>query len=344
MKKALCYILLLTLFACKAELRELCYDHSHGDSGNLDLELDLELELDLKLELDVKVDIQVDTVIPTPEYMKVNFYLPGKDGLSYTEFVGPKGGKINTPPATYVMLIYNFGTEYIQIRNEGNINTIEAFTSDITATKGATLRGFSPSKRAGEEAEGDDIPDEPQGPVIFAPDHLLVTRQTVVIPDMSNETRTITVYATVSDVVETYAFEVPNVQGAEYVQSVEAFVTNQSRSNFFGRQEISKDPATIWFPVGVDREKGYLFTVFNTFGKLPGESRSFLHLLIINTDGEEIRITTDITEQFDHPEPDRDHIIVIDQEIVVPPPSEGGGGIAPTVDPWDEENTDVPIG
>lgn len=340
MKKALCYILLLTLFACKAELRELCYDHSHEDSGNLDLELELELDLDLKLDLDVKVDIQVDTVIPTPEYMKVNFYSPDKDGLSYTEFVGPNGGKINTPPATYVMLIYNFGTEYIQIRNEGNINTIEAFTSDITATKGATLRGFYPSKRAGEDNE----PDEPQGPVIFAPDHLLVTRQTVVIPDMSSETRTITVYATVSDVVETYAFEVPNVKGAEYVKSVEAFVTNQSRSSFFGRPEISKEPATIWFPVGVDRAKGCLFTVFNTFGKLPGESRSFLHLLITNTEGEQVRVTTDITEQFDHPEPDRDHIIVIDQEIDVPPPSEGGGGIAPTVDPWDEENTDVPIG
>ena len=303
------------------------------------MELELELKLDLKLDIDVKVDIEVDTVIPTPEYMKVNFYSVDNEGLNYTEFVGPQGGEINTPPGTYVMLIYNFGTEYIQIRGEGNLNTIEAFTSDITATKGATLRGFSPANRAGETAE----PDEPQGPVIYAPDHLLVTRETVIIPDLASESRTVTVYATVNDVVESYAFEVPHVQGAEYIQSVEAFVTNQSRSNFFGRPEVSKEPATIWFPVGVDREKGYLFTVFNTFGKLPGESRCFLHLLITNTEGQEIHVTTDITDQFDHPDPDHDHTIVIDQEIVVPPPGDGGG-IDPSVDPWTEENTDVPIG
>lgn len=323
---------LLTLVGCK---RMPLYDLEKV----VELELDLELQLDLQLDLDVKVDVQVDTVIPTPEYMKVNFYSVENGGLNYTEFVGPQGGEINTPPGTYVMLIYNFGTEYIQVRGEGNLNTIESFTSDITATKGDVLRSFIPSKRAGES----DETEEPQGPVIYAPDHLLVTRETVIIPDLASENRTVTVYATVSDVVETYAFEVPNVHGAEYVQSVEAFITNQARSNFFGRLEVSTEPATIWFPVGVDRQKGCLFTVFNTFGKLPGESRSFLHLLITNTEGQQIHVTTDITDQFDHPDPDRGNVIVIDQEIVVPAPS-GGGGMDPSVDPWDEENTDVPIG
>lgn len=341
MRKAVGTIFILTLLALVGCKRMPLYDLENKE---VDLELDLELELDLKLDIDVKVDIEVDTVIPTPEYMKVNFYSMDNAGLNYAEFVGSQGGPISTPPGTYVMLIYNFGTEYIQIRNEDNINTIEAFTSDITAAKGAALRSFIPSKRAGEATEADEL-EEPQGPIIYAPDHLLVTRETVVIPDMTSENRKVTVYATVSDIVETYAYEAPNVKGTEYIQSVEAFVTNQSRSSFFGRPEVSKEPATIWFPVGVNREKGYLFTVFNTFGKLPGESRSFLHMLITNTEGQQVHVTTDITDQFDHPDPDREHIIVIDQEIVVPPPSGGeGGGIAPTVDPWDEENTDVPIG
>lgn len=330
----ICMLALLSLIGCK---RMPLYDQEKA----VELDLELKLELDLKLDLDVKVDIKVDTVIPTPEYMKVNFYSMDNAGLNYTEFVGSQGGEINTPSGTYVMLIYNFGTEYIQIRGEGNINTIEAFTSDITATKSAALRSFGSTNRAGEDA----APDEPQGPIIYAPDHLLVTRQTVYIPDLANESRTITVHATVNDIVESYALEVPHIQGAEYVQSVEAFVTNQARSTFFGRPEVNKEPATIWFPVGVDREKGYFFTVFNTFGKLPGESHCYLHLLITNTEGQQLQFTTDITDQFDHPDPDREHIIVIDQEIVVPPPSGGeGGGIAPTVDPWDEENTDVPIG
>jgi len=166
-------LILLSLIGCK---RMPLYDLEKV----VELELELELKLDLQLDIDVKVDIEVDTVIPTPEYMKVNFYSMDNAGLNYTEFVGPQGGEINTPPGTYVMLIYNFGTEYIQIRGEGNINTVEAFTSDITATKGATLRSFIPSKRAGEATEADEL-EEPQGPIIYAPDHLLVTRETVVI-------------------------------------------------------------------------------------------------------------------------------------------------------------------
>lgn len=317
-------LLLATFFACK---RMPLYDLEKI----VELELELDLKLDIQIDLDVKVDIEVDTVIEIPEHMKVGFYSDADNTLSYTEFVGPTGGIINTPPGTYVMLVYSFGTEYIQIRGEGNINTVEAFTSDITATKGATLRGFT---RAGEDN------DEPQGPVIYAPDHLLVTRQTVVIPEAATESQTITVHSTVSDIVETYAFQVPDIEGAEYLESVEAFVTNQARSTFFGRGEVSQEPATIWFPVGIDREKGILFTVFNTFGKLPGESHCYLHLLLRDTNGDELRITTDITNEFNK----TDHNIIVNEHINVPKPESRTGGIEPSVDPWKEDSTNVNIG
>lgn len=303
----------------------------------VELELELKLELDVKIDVDVNVDVEIDTVIKVPEHMKVCFYDENQDNLRYTEFVGPEGGVINTPPGTYVMLIYSFGTEYIQIRGENDINTIEAYTSDITATKGATLRGFS---RTANRAESTDDPDEPQGPIIYAPDHLLVTRETVVIPDLASESQTVVVHATVNDVVETYAFDVPNVTGAEYIESVEAFVTNQARSTFFGRPEVSREPATIWFPVGVDRKKGCFFTTFNTFGKLPGESRCYLHLNIRDTSGAELHISVDITNEFNKP----DHHIVITDPVVIPQPESRGGGIEPTVDPWQEDSTKVNIG
>jgi len=90
-------LILLSLIGCK---RMPLYDLEKV----VELELELELKLDLKLDIDVKVDIEVDTVIPTPEYMKVNFYSVDNEGLNYTEFVGPQGGEINTPPGTYVML------------------------------------------------------------------------------------------------------------------------------------------------------------------------------------------------------------------------------------------------
>lgn len=300
-----------------------------------DLGRNISLKLDLKLEIDVVVDPskQTDEPIPTkidpPAYHKVLFYSLEDGSQKYSTFVGTNGGEVSTPPGTYRMLTYSFGTEYIQIRGESNINTIEAFTSDITEAKKGVLRGFT---RAGD-------PEPEEQAIIWAPDHLLVSQETVTIPEFSEDDVVITLRSKCATIVESYTFSVPNVHGAQWIESVEAFVTNQARSSFFGRGEVSQEPATICFPVGVNRARGYLYTAFNTFGKLPGESRSLLHILIKNTGGEEVHITTDITDQFEK----EDHHIIIPEEIIIPEP-ESGGGIAPTVDPWEDEQQDVPIG
>ena len=322
-------ITLITLMAlpllASCEYKELCYDHNHWSSYNAFLQLELKLDL----EVDIEVDEESHTQITTPEYMKVCFYDPESRGLKNTEFVGPTGGRLYTAPGDYDMVVYTFGTEYIQIRGEGDINTLEAFTSDITATKGGLLRGFT---RSGEY--------EAPGPIIYTPDHLLVAHRPVTIPDAVYEDAVVTIPASASTVIETYGFEVTNVTGAQYVSSVEAFVTNQARSTFFGRGEVNPEPATVYFPVGVDKENGKLRTSFNTFGKLPGESECYLHIVIIDSDGDEIRISKDITDQFDK----EDHEIVIDDGVDVPAPTTTGGGIAPSVDPWEEEQHDVNIG
>ena len=142
-------------------------------------------------------------------------------------------------------------------RGEGNINTLEAFTSDITSTKSSLLASFT-------RAQGDEAP----GPIIYTPDHLLVTRKQVEIPPFSAENHVVTITATAATIVETYEFEVTNITGAEYISSVEAFVTNQARSSFFGRGEVSTEPATIYFPIEVSGNTQTLKTSFNTFGKL----------------------------------------------------------------------------
>lgn len=320
-------LLLSVLLLSGCEYKDLCYDHNHEENYNVILKLLLKLELGL--ELDLEVSEEDHTKIIAPEYMKVCFYGPEDGKLKNTEFVTGEGGPLHTAPGTYDMVVYSFGTEYIQIRGEGDVNTLEAFTSDITATKAHALSVFT---RAGEE--------EPQGPIIYTPDHLLVAHKDIVIPPFSNEETVITLTATASTIVETYSFEVKSVVGVEYISSVEAFVTNQARSSFFGRGEVSTEPATLSFPVGVDREKGRLHTTFNTFGKLPGESHSYLHILILDTDGKEYHISTDITDQFEKP----DHHIIIEEEVDIPKPQGPGGGIAPTVDQWEEVQNDVNIG
>lgn len=300
------------------------------EAQTVNLVLRLNLALDLEIDVDVDVDVDVEHEIPTPEYNKVLFYDPDDSQLRYTEFVGTTGGTIHTPPGAYDMLVYSFGTEYIQIRNEGDINTIEAFTSDITATKSAALQACTRNSD-----------DRPAGPIIYAPDHLLVVRDPVVIPRLVEAGQDIVIQATCHTIVKTYSFEAHSVIGAQYIESCEAFVTNQARSSFFGRGEVSNEPATLSFPVGVDRRKGCLYTTFNTFGKLPGESRSYLHIIVRDTGGNEYYYSEDITDQFDRP----DNHIVITEEVDIPKPSTGAGaGISPSVDPWTEETQDVAIG
>ena len=314
---------MMLLGACK--YKDLCYDHNHWSENNLSLELTLQLELDINLE----VSEEAHTKIVEPTYMKVCFYDPESGALVKTEFVGPTGGKLHVDPGTYDMVVYAFDTEWTQIRGEGTLKTLEAFTSDITALKLGLLSHFT----KGEQ-------DQAPGPIIYTPDHLLVTRKRVDIPPYSEEQHVITITATAATVVETYSFEVRNVTGIEYVASVDAFVTNQAKSTFFGIGEKNADPATVYFPLEVKKDMGILKSTFNTFGKLPGKSESYLHLLLTDTEGNPFTITEDITDQFEK----LDHTIVIEDSVVVPKPEVGGGGIAPTVEDWDEVKQDVNIG
>lgn len=293
------------------------------------LDLELNLDLDLDIDVDVDVDIGMDAAsIRQPEYFKALFY-PSSGTLGYSQFVESSGGAISPPPGTYELLVYSFGTEYIQIRGEESLETIEAFTSDISASKMKSYQKLAKTKA-----------DELVPPIIYAPDHLLVTKGVVIIPELTEESQPIILQASASTIVETYLFEVHSVIGAEYIESAEAYVTNQAGSYFIGLGEASTEPATIWFPVGVDRKKGCLYTVFNTFGMLSGESKVYLHVLIRDTQGQEYHLSADITDQLENP----GSSIVMDEEVVVPPPGETGGGIAPVVDPWDDEIVDVPIG
>jgi len=326
MVKAIKTIILLAFLALFMSCERMpLYDMEK--SMYLDLKLNLKLDLDLDVELTTDVDIKIDSVIKMPAHNKVLFYSTENNELKHTEFVDSTGGDIFTPPGLYNMLVYSFGTEYTQIRGESNIETIEAYTSDITDTKTRLLNSITRQSK-----------EESQGPIIYAPDHLLVANEEIIIPEFSEDTIVIT--ADASTIVKTYSFAVTNIKGCENISSCEAFVTNQARTCFFGRGEISNEPATICFPVGVNHTKDVLYTTFNTFGKLPGESRAYLHIVIVDTGGKEHYVSEDITEQFEN----GDHRIVIDKEIDIPEPESQSSGIAPTVEEWDEEITDVPLG
>ena len=325
--RKLTWVLALALVLTSCRFKELCYDHHHEEQETLSLELSLKLDLDVNL--DVSDADQTHTKIQIPAHLVVCFYDTVTGALLKKEYVGSHGGPLHVSPGAYRMVVYSFDTEWTWVRGENDINTLEAYTSDITAMTSPLLAHFARKNNT-----------DPTEPVIYTPDHLLVTQKVVEIPPYSTEKFVITITATASTIVETYGFEVTNINGAEYIASAEAFVTNQAFSNFFGRGEKNTKPATIYFPVDVNKEKKTLKTTFNTFGKLPGESQSMLHILITDTEGNIYTITEDITEQFSNP----DCIIEIDKPIDIPKPESSSGGIAPTVEDWEEEIHDVPIG
>ena len=324
MKKLLMLAAVLMLLA-SCRYKELCYDHDHWAKPNLSLELSLKLNLDVDLD----VSVEAHTKIEIPTYLKVCMYDPLSGSLNKTEFVGSYGGPLQVSPGKYRMVVYSFDTEWTWVRGEGNVNTLEAYTSDVTTQYLPLFKHFNRS--ASENAPG---------PIIYTPDHLLMTQKEVEIPPFTNEDLVVTIEATATTIVETYGFEVTNITGIEYIKSADAFITNQARSKFFGRGEVNTEPATIYFPMEIDIAEGKLKTTFNTFGKLPGESQSYLYILMMDTEGTPYTLVEDVTELFN----DEGHMIEITDSIDIPQPKSAAGGIAPTVEDWEEENHDVPIG
>lgn len=314
---------MLLLSGC--HYKDLCYDHHH----DVDYNMYLKLELNLDIDIDIDVSEESHTKIKIPTYMVVCFYDTLSGALKEMEYVGSYGGPLHVNPGTYDMVVYSFDTEWTQVRGDQNVDSLEAFTSDITASKTPIFSLF---------AQKDE--NTAPGPIIYTPDHLLVTRKRVEIPPYSLEEQVITIEATASTIVETYSFEVINVTGVEYVSSVEAFITNQARASYFGRGEVSQEPATIYFPMDTDIKEKKLKSAFNTFGKLPGESKSYLNIVLTDTEGKPFTFITDITDQFEND----NHTIVVEDSVVIPEPATSGTGISPTVEDWEEENHDIGIG
>ena len=94
-----------------------------------------------------------------------------------------------------------------------------------------------------------------------------------------------------------------------------------------------------------DVQNQRLYTIFNTFGKLPGEeNKIFLDITVTDSGGGQYRYVYDVTDQFDDPD-NIDNQLIIDGEIIdIPKAEHGGGGFQPSVDEWEREDIDVPLG
>lgn len=286
---------------------------------------------EVNLSLNVKTHVANAGEVPAPETMRVDLYDVKTGKLKYTDYIEAEGGYIHPAPGTYDMVIYNIGTEAVQIRNESDINEIEAYTSEVSAfLKGQLAQFFADIAKIKESQERSKSPADEK--VIYEPDHLFVGRaDEVEIPVIyEGEEREVVIEVDAHPEVETWKVTVANVKGLEYVQNVVAVISGQAESHFIGRGEDSGESVSIYFEKKKDMENKVLTGTFNTFGKHPTEKGILsLDINVTDTGGSDHHFHFDVDSHFqDNP----DSHIVIDDPIEIEEPKVAGGGFAPSVD------------
>lgn len=297
---------------------------------------------EVNLSLNVKTHVANAGEVPAPETMRVDLYDVKTGKLKYTDYIEAEGGYIHPAPGTYDMVVYNIGTEAVQIRNESDINEIEAYTSEVSAyLKGQLAQFFADIAKIKESQERSKSPADEK--VIYEPDHIFVGRaDDVEIPVIyEGEEREVVIEVDAHPEVETWKVTVANVKGLEYVQNVVAVISGQAESHFIGRGEDSGESVSIYFEKRKDMENKVLTGTFNTFGKHPTEKGILsLDINVTDTGGSDHHFHFDVDSQFqDNP----DSHIVIDDPIEIEEPKVAGGGFAPSVDDWEDINTDIDL-
>jgi hypothetical protein len=316
------------LGACKAELRELCYDHSHIS------------------DLHVGFDWQ-EAPEMSPKGMTVLFYDSQQD---YQEperydFAGTEGGNARLVKGDYRAVAYNYDTETILYRYGESYATLEAYTRYSSVEEGTQLapftRGVAMPRGSGTENE----------PVILEPDELCgaisdefalsldKTTEVVIKP----EVRTKEVVITIN-----------NVPNLEYTNQFGGSLSGLAPSVCMATGRLGEGCVTESFacyPVDATTLK----MKFRIFGHCPESEEGVqnTHLLTIYAvlaDGSKWYYTTDVTEQMhdEHPspgpgpEPGGEEEIDIDIEgLPIPKPIVNGGGFQPSIDGWQSIEIEV---
>lgn len=307
----------------------------------------------VSIRLKLKTEVSTSRTASDAETMRIDLFDPETGSVVYTDYVSSEGGYIYPAPGVYDLLVYNIGTESTIVRNEQNRSTVEAYTNEVSAYIKAQMETFLAKRMearrqmAAGRAETKDLPTkdpvlEGTERIINEPDHLYVGQMPgLTIPAFDiGEERVISLEVEASSVVETWKITVSPVEGLQWVSSVKALITGQAESHYVGLNQKSDGVATVYFEMDKDVENGALIGSFNTFGKNPDYS-SFLSLdlNIVDNAGEEHHYHFDLTDQFF--DNDEYHLIVENPIVVEEPKVEGGGGFVPSVDEWDEVETEI---
>lgn len=307
-------------------------------------------KVDLKLK--VKTEIVNEPDVAMPEIMKANLFDPTNGDVAYADYIKPEGGYIYPNPGRYDIVVHSMPTEGIQIRNEGNINDVEVYTSEVSSFLKSQLKQFL-EKRALARAEreyakaeaGTKVPQPetsaPSDKIVYEPDHFFAGHlYNINIPVLmeGESNRVITLDMEAETVVETWEISLTNIEGLQWVHSVVAIISGQVESHFIGRGEDSDAAVNIYFTMKKNDETGCIEGKFRTFGFHPAEQSEInLDINVVDISGEEqhIYVPIDLNELTT-----TGNRMDLTTPVVVEKPKEGGGFV-PTVEDWEEIRTEI---
>lgn len=261
-----------------------------------------------------------------PRQVRACFYDFLTHELVAEDYLPAGGGFVDVPAGTYDLLVYSLGTETTRVTDAGSRAGAYAFSGGS---------GSQIKTRAGEGTGA-------EYPVIFEPDHLFAGRiPDAVIPVRSGTESPVVLETEMTTLLETYTFEIRQVEGVDRIRQADVYITGQAAGKYLWDRRFPGKACAIGFSCGTDAENGRLFSVFNTFGKLPGTRNDvFLHVLASTHDGLRFQWTFNVTDQFDNLDNTR-HEIIIEEPLRVP--EQDAGGIVPTVGDWNAEIVEIPL-
>lgn len=272
-----------------------------------------------------------------PEGMKIIFYPKDDEGRKVESYLSVKGGEVlKVPPGRYAIVIYNYDTETILLRDEGSYNMVEAYPVPYTESGMKTSMVRSPEQFYTAKIDELDVED-------------------------SNEVLVLELKPELS--VYTYSFEIKAV-GLENVSTITGSVSGMDICCALGCRDCSTcSSSPIFFEA--TKESGMIKGRFSSFGPFAHTSLTrvshdvVLTLELLKIDGKVQKVEVGITKVVTPPPPEEVggeevskyvefELPVEDDEIIVdkvdPIPPGGGGGIGGDVGDWGEgEDVEIPM-
>ena len=325
---AMTLLTVLILSSCKAELRDLCYDHNHWNN------VDIRFDWQHAPEADAKG-------------MSVLFYNqlePGREAERY-EFIGHQGGQARLLPGTWQALAYNNDTEAILYRGSESINTLEAYTRESSIEEGTQLTSAGMPRATGTEDE----------PVILEPDPLWGVASEPIVTNTEKKDVSMTLLPTAR--AHRMTITIHNVPNLQYTNGIGGSLTGLAPGVNMLTGEPLEGCATEAF-VGSVIDETTLQMHLMIFGHCPHESAGSIHahklvIYAILADNSKWYYTVDVSNQMHSKSPDPgpgpdptvddDEVNIELEQLPIPKPITNGSGFQPGVDGWQniEINVDM---